>query len=412
MYTKILCKLYRSTGDGTWSASPTEIDLYDVDCNLSLGEKNDSFSFKMLNVNNSIIKDDSISRQSVIKSMDKVDFYYLINGASAASSNLILSGLVKKVEADVGNKSILKISGVSFSEIATQAIVFVTANEGNNVNVMQFISAAINSITYFSSAFNLTVDVPSLKFNPVTGNYDGSAFPQLLGGATVREFNTSLSKLLDKYLQDEYTEDGRYYWYVTQDKVLTVRKKNVGGFSGGLTEGVDFYDLKVSINTDDVKNFIIVKCGYDSYGRPITTRYDNVVSRAKYGFRYYMLVDNIAGQLIQAQGFGDGKKFPSSYPYTTTWGQSTSNDDDFNDKLRLKAQDLGRAKGEAFSIARSKGFIKVSGSIPPTLNFGVGDRILLTSASYALTNYPMRVTEVRFMVDSVDLVLEEEVAVA
>lgn len=414
MYIQIIVRLYPSTGDGTWSGTPTLLDVYDVDCSLSMGDTNDIFSFKIDNVHDdTYVRDDSFARQSIIKSQDNVQVHYCINGDSVASSNLIFNGLVKKVEEDVNSsRKTLRVSGVSFSEIATQAIVFITANEGDNVNVMQFISNAVNSVSYFSTAFSLTVDAPSSKFNPATGNYNGGSFSQINGGNPLREFNVSLSTLLNKYLKNEYTGDGNYYWYVNSDKQVVIRKRAVGGTSGSLVEGVDFYNFKTSINTDDVKNFIIVKCGYDCEGRPITTRYDNVVSRAKYGFRYYMLVENIAGKWIQAQGFGDGKKYPASYPYTTTWGVVTTSNDDFNDKLRLKAQDEGRARGEAFSQARSKGFLKISGTIPPTLDYTVGDRVTVTIPSYALSNYPMRVTEVRYMIDGVDLVLEEEVAVA
>lgn len=413
MIVKFAVLNYKSTGDGTWSGSAdTLTDVYDVGVILNIGDKNDTFVFKTQNYRNTKLKADVAGvRQADFRAPDNVNIHYLINGDSVASSNLIMNGLIKRPSETLAGKGrMIKVAGVSFSEIATTGLCFVDAT---NVNVMEFLAQAINSIALRNTNFGVSWDLPASKFNPITGLYDGDSFPLVNGGASIKEFDKSLNALLDKYLQEAYTGDGRYFWYINNTKTLVARKRSVGVFTGTLTEGEDFKTVKYDINTDDVKNFIIVKAGLDAYNKPITTRYDDPASRAKFGFKYYMLIDTkISGDLLSAEGLASSSKFPDSYPHTTSWGVSTNSDDSFNTALRTQAKIIGVNKGEAFATAHNKGFKKVTVSKKPTLNHGVGDRIKITSPSYGLTEEAMRITSVSYFTNSVELMLEEEVAVA
>jgi hypothetical protein len=120
------------------------------------------------------------------------------------------------------------------------------------VTVLGWIAALVESVALFNTNYGITTNLPSAKYNSATGNYDGDAFPVLNGGNQVSDYYRSLSSVLDKYLQNDYTGDGRYYWYIDSNKVLQIKKRSVGANVAVLTRGVDFKQAKYDINSDDV----------------------------------------------------------------------------------------------------------------------------------------------------------------
>jgi len=410
---KFIINKYSSTGDGTWSASPTLLTgHYGVSVKKALGASNDVFSFMITNVSGG---NNNYSRKSEFNPMDRLEIHLSINNAAASSGNMLMNGLIKKVTETVTGKGIvLKIDGKSFDEILTNGLVF--ASRVNNVNVMEFIEAAINSVKLRNANFGINFTASSVNGNGK--KRDGTtSFPVLNSGNKVSEFDKRLVDILEKYLQNDYTEDGRYLYFVDTDKVLHIKPRLGGSLTGSRTEGVDMKSIKYNINADDVKNFVVVKCGFDAYNKPITTRYDDPVSRAKFGFKYYMLVDGkISGDLISAEIsanpslFDDNSKVPNAYNYTTQWGAVCTNANDFNDKLRVEAKRVGVAKAEEFVAIRDKGYITINTTEVPNLDFAVGDKMQLTSVSYGLTEYDFRVNEIIYDINSTNYILKEEVA--
>jgi hypothetical protein len=395
MYLKIVVVHYSWLGT-TWGTGTTLTYNYDTTANQNLGSLNDTWSFKVDNIRNSII--------STFKSQDRIKIYYCINGDSISTSNLIMDGLVKSVQEDLADSKVLRVEGKSFGEVATNALVFTERGAQNNLNVMQFIAQAVNSVQLFDSNFNiLGVTAPSTK-------RDGSAFPVINSGGKITEFNVSLASVLDKYLQDKYTGDGRYYWYINNARYLVIAPRLGSTVKAVLTEGVDYKTARYRINSDDVRNYIVVKCGSDAYGRKITTKYDDVVSRAKHGFKYYLLIkESIADDLIERNSGSADSKFPASYPYVTSWGETASSDDDYNDKLRAQVKSIGKAEGKAFAALHNKGLVQIDISLKPTNSYAIGDYLQITAPSYNLSLKEMRVKSVNYTEDDVDLTLVEEV---
>lgn len=407
MYTKIKINNYETDGDGGISTTPTVVsDLYDVAISRKMGELNDTFSFKLNNNRN--VRDDEFQQQ------DNIQIHYLINEDVASSSNMIFNGLIKSVTANNSSKGkILDIGGVSYSEVATNGIVFLSRT---NIDVLTFVQEALNSVKVRNPNFDITWD----SNNPTTKS-DGSSFPKILAGGTVREFNKSLNYILDKYLKDSYTGDGNYYWYVNNQKQLSIRKRTNSN-RGILTEGVDFKSDKISVS-DDIYNFIIIKCGFDPRGNPITTHYVDEISKAKYGYKPYVLTDqDIASQLIQEElrvndaEFTTSTLFPSSYPYTISgWNDengdpiSVSTDAEWVAAIRAEAKVRGRNLGENFTSTHNQGFRNATIKLKPTLAYELADNISLTAPSYGLTQQIMRVTEILYDVSEVVLKVEEEV---
>lgn len=389
MITKLVVTHYALVTDGVWEVSGTDIeDAYDINVVASIGSNSkDTFSFKLPNPRG--------SNKQTVNPQDIIAIHLLINGEVSGDSNLIMYGLVKKVTGEFNDKNkFLRIDGVSFGEITTNALVFYDPGVLTQ-NVMQYLQSCLTSIALRNENFNITWNAS----NPTTKS-NGSAFPTYTDSSTkLREFDKSFASVLDKLLVNEYTGDGEYYWFVNNAKELVIRRRDPSTINYYWNEGVDFKSIKLNINAEDIRNFIVVKCGVDFDGDPITTRYDDPVSRAQFGFKYYLLVDTaLAKERIDSHLY-DG------------------NNSALRDAVKLKGQE----RGKAFADAHNKGFITATVVLYPTTNYGIGNNIALTSTNYAikdtaqkyvngLVNYPMRIKEINYTIDSTVITLEEEVA--
>jgi hypothetical protein len=384
MYVKFILKRYASTGDGVWSGSATTVtDAYDIKTSMAMGTAQDVCSFKVPNGRDRNIA--NYARQ------DKIEIYLSKNGAAASSSTLLMVGLIKNITEQVNNKGkYLLIDAVSFSEVATNALVFATTGTSHSMDVMEFLQACLNSVTLRNGNFNVTwkSSNPTQKWNSTAGDYTGGAFSTINGGDEVREFDKSLMDILDRYLTNEYTGDGKYYWFINKDNELVVNKRIVGNAVGTLVEGVDFKTGKFTYDIKDVKNYVIVKCGLD-IGNPqaqITTRADDPVSRAKNGFKYYMLIDTQSRATVLAEN---------------NYGGTNAG---FREAVKAK----GRVNGENFIKLYKEGVHTATVSMAPTLNYSIGDSVYITAPSFELSSQKMRVREVIWDIDSTTLVLVEE----
>jgi len=411
MYTQFVIKHYAFLSDGVWDTATTLTDFYDVNVSLALGDKKDIFSFKINNNRNQYITEAKTPAANLIDAMDKVDIHYCINGATAESSNLVMSGIIKKVTEDInGRGKILRIEGVNLSELATTALVFYDGGS-SPITPLAFLQGCLASVANRNQNFEVTWDANNPVYQYSTpSDLDGDPTFPYTTRSDFREFDKSLSYVIDKYLQNDYTGDGLYYWYITNDNKLSIRRR-VRAAGTSFTQGTDFKTAKISINADDVKNFVVVKCGNDPANKPITTRYDDVVSRSKYGFRYHLLVDaKIAGDLIDKENFPNDSKFPSSYPYTTLWGVEVTSSSDYISKFRAEAKRRGEARGKEITDISNVGRIQLQATMMPTLNYALGNALLVTAPSYGLTSFEMRVKEIDYDIDGVLITLQEEIA--
>lgn len=411
MYTTLLLRHYSNTGNYQWSGSYTDYYAARPRTKESLGDSNDTASFWIQNFNNQDI--------NTFGEQDKIEVYLLINGATPASGNLVFNGVLKTTEVVFnGRKRNLVLTCKSFNEIATQAVTFYSTT---GANVMEFLEGALNSVRNISGAFSVGWDSNNPTYqNSTASNLAGNAstpFPDLNSGGTVQEYYKSLNKIIEDYLIPENTGDGRYYWYIDTTPNLVIRKR-LSSVTANWNEGTDFFSPVYKYNTDDVKNFVIVKCGTDPNNVGITTVAQDPISMAKNGLRYYMLVDrNIAANLIAKEkaansgSFNDDNLFPSSYPYSiTTWGSSlsVSNANEWVDAIRSEARRVGRNRGENYIALKSKGTKQLTVDTLPTVSYSIGDVINVTSASLGLTNQKLRIKEIFHNGRTTTFTLEED----
>lgn len=399
--------LYSTTGAGTWSSTPTNLtDAFDCKVSLSIGDLNDTFSFKIPNTDNN-----AITRFNI---QDNINMHLLLDGASAASSNMVINGTIKNISEEFGEKGkVLRIEGKSFGEISTTGIGFVDLT---NVNVMQFLDAYRNSIFLRNRNFGISwnADNPSVKS-------DGLAFSALNGGGKIAEFDKSLNVVLDKYLTNEFTGDGNYYWYINTLKELCIRKQEINP-SGVLTEGTDMVSCRYGVDPNSIYNYVVVKCGYDPNGRPITTRAEDPVSQSIYQLQYYMLVNTkISQDLLESERmtnpsyWSSTSAYPTSYPYTSVWKTvngatvTSSTNGQYMSNFRVQAKRIGELEGLSFIDGHSGLFKKFTLVLRPTVGYSVGSVLSITSASYNLTNLPMRIEDIDYSDEGTILTLTEKV---
>lgn len=407
-YFKLQVIKYSYLPSETWSLTPEVIsDAYDIDVGFRLGELNDTFEFKLSNPNG--------SNKNTFKVQDRVTVHFLLNGDTYSDSNMLINGIVKGISQTSGEKGeILSISGVSFGEITTTGLVFATSI---NKNCMEHIDNCRQSIALRNGNFGITWNSgnPSLKSDGVT------AFPKLPTYNT-REYDKSFYKILETYLTNEYTDDGNYYWYVNNAKELVIRKR-LSTQDTSLIEGTDdILTHKIGVDASKIYNFIVVKCGNDPRGSPMSSRYDDPVSRTQYGFRYYMLIrTDIGTNLLDYErtqgGIPVDKTFPTAYPYTIRgWKDSlgadivVNSDKEFVEEFRIHAKDVGALAGKNYATMYSSKLHQLTVVLPPTNAYSIGSMIMCNFPSYGLNNILMRVTEITYSDENTMLTLLQEVA--
>ena len=407
-------------GGVTWSTIPVTLNtIYDYRSSIKLGNLNDTFEFKIDN-NNSRNKDS-------FRLQDKILQYCLINGASISSSNLVMTGLVKAIEERVdGGKQYLNIKGVSFDEMITNGLVI---NDMTNITVFEFLKQSVLSLQTYTkpnsgtSEFYLkwNADNPLLnKYNVLTNSYDGDPLPKLLGGGRVSYFNKTLNQLLNIFLNEQYTGDGRYYYYVNTIGELVIRKMLFVP-SASLTEGIDnILSRNMTVDTTMIYNNIIVQAGYDPAGRAISTFYQDTTLTAQYGVRPYLLKTTDSNTLIEQErkanpnNWVSTSQYPNSYPYTCSWKDSGNNmvtassNSDFVDKFRTEVKRRGLNNATYFVSSHSKGMRQFVIELVPTINFHLGDIVSCNFSSYNISNFPIRIYQIDFGYDNTVLTLKEE----
>ena len=386
MYTLWELKKYDNTSDGKWDETPEVLtSYYDVQVNLAMGGGKEGFSFKIPNTRN--------TKNREVKPLDIIEVYYLINGSSSGSTNFLMSGLVRNISLEKsGNNCFLRVECESFGNLLTQALVFYDPGDTTQ-NVMQYLKGCLDSVGLRNKNFKVTWS----STNSLVYKSDGVTLLPTFTSSTnkKRDYDKSFKKLIDDYLVNDYTSDGGYYWFVNASKELMIRKRTNNETPGDvqLVQGIDFENLKVRTNGDDVKNFIVIKCGKDWNGNPVSARYDDLASRAKHGFKYHLMIDNNLAEEAK-------KEKPSST----------------NKELIELIKFKGEAKAKRYAELHNKGYLEISAQTKPRLDIIPGNNVLVTINSYPNFNSSssiinkklMRVRSVQVDRDGLLIDLKEE----
>ena len=371
-------KVFKKTTT-SWESTGTVIDRYsDVQINRSLGDGKDRFSFKLY-------------KESIVGYQDKIEFRRKVNSTTFTDDDLILVGVVRTLtpKKDYSGTTI-SVSGYNFSESVMSGLIFVDSTE---MTIPELFKEGINSLHNASREFSVEWD----STNKVTTS-TGSSFP-VVGS---RQFNKPFRDVLDKYSAADKTKDGNYHWYVSVSNKL-VWARNYEESSNTFDDTTTVYSsLDVTKDVNDVRNFVIVKGGYDPKGRILQERYADYASISKHGFKYYILTsENKTGASVSEvdkQQFGVDDMKDASYPLTPYWSSSSfSSFSDYADGFRDYMRSELKSIGKTFVDMRKNGKLKVSISINPSKNtYTLGSVVYCTFADSATPDGKMRVIDVNY----------------
>lgn len=411
------------TGDGTWSSTVEVIeDIYDPVVRTSLGEVKDTFEFKLQNFA------DRWSGQSFeggngFNIGDKISIYYKTNTSSLSSSDLLMTGLITDVPYDVdATKNFVRVQGNNFSEILLNALVFYSP-PAEGLTLPEFLEAAINSLSLLHDSIKVEwhPDNPTLKT-------DDTAFHKVYD----RWFYRSAIRLLNEYSSKVVTGDGNYYWYVDRDNKLVWGPKTDDVKHHFNSSTHEYKELKVKKDLNGVVNFVIAKGGLDPAGRAITKRRDDVVSRAKHGFKYKLITlsatadNDLRGQdFLYGTGFNkDNPISNNNYPSVTGWASTVEKPSspemvpgekvvigswkEYVDAYRAEIEARLTREAQEFIDARRYGRLQVELEFVNGKKWYIGDVISVTLPEINANNKFLRIISAEYTQDSERYVLQED----
>ena len=353
---------YSKDSSGSYESTAVELsNIISVSVSLGLGEVADSFSFSMVNSSN--------SKFEAIKIDDRVVVSGSVDGGSSYTK--LIDGMVngKKVSNSVSNK-IITFSGLNRLEKLFNALV-ATTGEPVQKPASYWIENIIDQVNDFNSKGGTNRNIL----------YSSSTITQLSSSYNVsfsRNYEKAF-KLIEELSRPEMTDGKAYIYYLDEDNYFhwEPQPETVGST---LEYGVEVLSDKTEKGMYDVVNYIIMNAGKSPYGASVLQMDYDVESINKYGWKVKLVTqEDIANELYSADRrskpsfWSDDNSFPTSYPYITIWGESTSSDSDYNskfvDKVLLVA--AGRISGLLSKTAGAS--FRSTVSLSPLLSYTLGD---------------------------------------
>jgi hypothetical protein len=408
-----------------WSAIDEDLTgFYDPLISIGSGAQKDTFAFKLLDFNDAY--------ENYFQPTDKITISRVINSTTVSTSDIKIVGCIKDIpETETGTANSLTIEGYNFSEAILGAIVFV---DGNNDYVPIVIQRALDFASE-NHDFKVTWDPSNDTF------IAGITFSQI----TERFFNKPIKDILEKYSSNKYNTSGyNFYWYVTNNNTLIWRPMldvNVSTFVENTDEHTS---IKISKDIKGVRNFFVLKGGYDPAGKQIQTKYIDYESYATHGPKYLFVIseNNAAKNLIALdilQSYGNSPQ-DVNYPnltanFTTAWkaqftyttkaysisvtagspvtitgGSELERKKAYVEVIRTEVTKRLQAEGKEYADYYKFGKLKVDLEfVPGVKNWVIGDVIQCTIPKLSSAPKNLRVTEIQYAEDADTYSLEEDI---
>jgi len=399
--------------DNKWdSVNTTTLDnFYNPMAQLKIGEGRDTFSCNFTDVFQQFedrfnVNDKIVIRRAINQEVDTED-----------DSNILMVITLKDIPLqESGRKDLLKISGNNYSESIMGAIGFVDIS---GLSIPDGLKEALENVGRRNPNFE-TRWHPDNK----TVRIDGSPFPTINSGYY---FYKPVIKLIEEWSSKQKTGDTDYYWYVDNDNKFVWRAKE-GNIAHSFNASTDLYEsISVKKDLSKVKNFFIMKGGFDTEGHQIQIPYRNYASISAVGTKYLYFVSkaNNAQDLIQldlkSSGADTNARYPT-FPFTTTWvssitGTHTTIDEgsaDANEQKYIKTlrdHIKYELKAEAERLARDLQYGKIKldiGFQVGMVNWGLGTNIECTIPEIRESSIVMRVVDIQYTDGKDTYTLEED----
>jgi hypothetical protein len=437
--------LYSKNTDNsnTWSATPVDLSDYSRQAQVIIGwngyvQKKDSFSFILDNPNNKWYRN-AISTMHVD---DKVRIWFKRNSSTMTASDLIMDGVISKITYDNQNR-IIKVSGGSFVERLFAGQVFVVGLKNTTAD------GVIREVIRFVDSLN--------KFRPIKGST--LAEWNTIGNAiTSKPFNVDIDykmamTLIDLYSSNDYTGNGPYIYYVQPDgsgNYNFIWKARDFVNQSTITEGTtENQSMNMTIDNSNTISFIIYKC-QDVYGNGVWYPNFNASSINAAGGITKLIDDptwNITPQILLAEFNANPSsfasttveggvkqavqpQFPLTYNYTlqfadrdsngnyTGGNRVTTNNSDFNSAILKEARWRGYAMTiDMLNTNLTPAFSAEMVTSLPTAAYASGNihyfnvpdfNMTSTSMVYGGTQFGLRIQQLTYTIDQVDIEFEKD----
>jgi hypothetical protein len=404
-YIYYTVQLYSKLEDeeGEWSDTPINITkTFNRKINLGIKDQKGSFEFNILNFNN-----EYFSTGNIFNNGDRIVISAGVNTQSLDSSDILIDGTILSIKEQMSNANILTIGGKNRTEMFLEGLCFISpATEKTPPEILE-------QALLFHNENNSNFQITWHPDNPSTKS-DGTEFPTY----KIDDFYKPMNIIFERYSSAEYTKDGNYYYYLDRDNRIVWKQMNTTLESTTPILEEDCEDITVSNKTDNIVNSLMIYCGADAYGRGIRTRAFDWSSRARNGAKWKTMTstNSTASEVmtneasVNSDDFSEGKSFPDSaaYPYTTSWGVSCADDEEYNKELRTRVKSLCKEKGEAYLRKLNGEPITVNLTMPFTKNYVLGGLYMVTLPKYNLSNKLLRVHNITYHDYTTMLELKED----
>jgi len=375
----------------------------------------------------------------VVESGDLIRISQVKNTTSFGNSDILIEGTCSKPEFSVSATDYTyTVNGYGIIENLFSSLVFVKDSALTKPHlIIQNILTQINNYNRLRKIYG-----------------ENSTEWDNIGNATKKSDNTDFSdiqyyssyrpalEIIEEVSSDRYTKDGAYYFYVqyngTDDRheFHWSYKDPSADSSKSLAEGSDnIKKIKVYKDDNEVVNTVIYNVGVDCYGTPqeflnhAQVSVGSKIAKWKYVLETNHIISDLINQEFEENRAlwdtaADGTR-TSNFPNDTsswTFQFETRNDDGtltgtkatatsdktFNDAIVEEARWRGKEATDRILEMFQAPRIKAEVTLPFTTNWTLGDLIPVTSETFNLNKYPLRIVEIKHTDTDTILYLEED----
>ncbi len=390
--------------DATWDSVGTELtDCKNVRIQKGIGKIRNTFEFELGRGDSFYVGD-----EPEIAAEDLVRIWIWRDSMNPADSDLEIQGIVRNVRNEVNTKknSIL-VSGNDLTEAFFDIDLPTNYQNKTCVEMLRMLIEEVRDKTgrniYWDYARN-----PQVKT-------DGSTFPDK---NLVLNY-TKVYELLEKLTSHEYTEDGKYYYWIESRDGKNYFVLSPPGYTATKTfsVGVDAFGYSLDKNKENVVNYVIFNCGSDLYHNAVESVTYDVSSIAKVGFKTRYMVEesttalfssyhdverrkNISSFNPDEEGYPQSE-FPTTYPYTFYIdGTVVNSDKEFNNHLRELALAEGKLIADQLIYMSKYPFFELGFSRRYNKDYMPGD-IVLCDLNFRNLNLPFRLADTSISLDGI-----------
>lgn len=388
--------------DNSYGTKVTLSDYFNPILNMKIGDGKDSFKLEVTNYNNKY--DNSFNPNDMLLLSRNV------NSTSIDTSDILINGALRDVPEEVtSSKSNVKMQGYNYSETIMNVLIPVL--DATDLDPAETIQQGL----LWSGNHNNNFKVDWNALNP-TSKYSSSGVKNTGGFySSVGKifYYKTLKTIIEELSKEEFTEDGKYYWFVDENNTLVWDKRldNTKYTFDDTTS--NFKSLKVSKDLKDVKNYIIMKGGRDAKHSPISFPAIDYSSVSKHGFKYFVHISSttIAGNLIdvdikaamgEEKSYEEFKEWFLTNNYTPPWeidGSTTNYTtfDGYNSGLRAHIKQELQREGDEMLRTTAFGTLMVTIDRSPLSGLWIlGSVVSCAISNLDVSPKAMRIEEVQY----------------